>query len=311
MSGAVAAILLAAGKSRRMGTCKQLLPLGNRTVIARCLDALVAGGAGEIVVVVSEEGHDVAEVVQDFPARFVINTVVDGDMASSVRAGRDALTTAASGVIVFPSDYPLVSAATIADLIAGYGADPDRIVIPCHGDLNGHPLVFPRTILDELTDSLTLRDLVRLDPERIQRLDVADPGVLHDMDTPEDYQRINSMIQSNEGPQEKMTEEMMMGNEEWESLCRGCGNCCFEKIENDNGTIFYLLSACRYLDVVTRQCRIYENRFVINPECVKLTPELVPTLRWLPRDCGYVAQLPPDEPPLPRQGRAGRKKNRR
>ena len=59
MTGSVTAILLAAGKSLRMGSCKQLLPLGESTVIGRCIGALVTGGAGEIVVVVSEEGNGV------------------------------------------------------------------------------------------------------------------------------------------------------------------------------------------------------------------------------------------------------------
>jgi len=307
VTGSVAAILLAAGKSRRMGSCKQLLPLGESTVIVRCLDALAAGGAGEIVVVVSEEGQEVAEAVRYFPASFVINTVVDGDMASSVRTGRDALTTAASGVIVFPGDYPLVSANTIARLIAGHAASPDSIIIPCHGGRRGHPLLFPRTILDELANDIILRDLVRRDPQRIQLLDVADPGVLHDMDTPEDYQRIRSMIQPNEGLHEKMT-DAPIENEEWEALCRGCGMCCFEKIEDERGTIFYTLKPCRYLDVDTRQCRIYDKRFTINPECIKLTPELVQTLRWLPRDCGYVTPPPRNVPPPPGRGRAGRKR---
>jgi uncharacterized cysteine cluster protein YcgN (CxxCxxCC family) len=97
---------------------------------------------------------------------------------------------------------------------------------------------------------------------------------------------------------------------QWESLCLGCGECCFEKIEDDNGTIFYLMTACRYLDLETRQCRIYENRFIINPDCVKLTANLVPTLRWLPRDCGYLAAQPPDVPPMPCRGRARRKRSR-
>jgi uncharacterized cysteine cluster protein YcgN (CxxCxxCC family) len=98
--------------------------------------------------------------------------------------------------------------------------------------------------------------------------------------------------------------------EEWETLCRGCGECCFEKIEDDNGTIFYLMTACRYLDLESRQCRIYENRFIINPDCVKLTANLVPTLRWLPRDCGYLAPPPVDVPPMPGRGRARRKRSR-
>lgn len=73
----------------------------------------------------------------------------------------------------------------------------------------------------------------------------------------------------------------------WESLCKQCGLCCFEKIEDERGNIFYTQTPCRYLDVVSRQCSIYTRRFAINPICIKLTPELVGTLRWLPSDCGY------------------------
>lgn len=76
----------------------------------------------------------------------------------------------------------------------------------------------------------------------------------------------------------------------WESRCRQCGFCCFEKYENDNGTIFYTQTPCRYLDVVTRQCKVYDRRFEINPECVQLTPELVSRLKWLHPECGYRAK---------------------
>ena len=75
--------------------------------------------------------------------------------------------------------------------------------------------------------------------------------------------------------------------EDWESHCNQCGFCCFEKFENDNGTIFYTQTPCRYLDVVTRKCKVYERRFTINPECVQLTPELVASLKWLHPACGY------------------------
>ncbi len=73
----------------------------------------------------------------------------------------------------------------------------------------------------------------------------------------------------------------------WEALCERCGLCCFEKIEDESGTIFFTRTPCRYLDVVTRECVIYERRFDINPECVKLTPELVRELRWLHEGCAY------------------------
>jgi uncharacterized cysteine cluster protein YcgN (CxxCxxCC family) len=79
----------------------------------------------------------------------------------------------------------------------------------------------------------------------------------------------------------------------WENLCKRCGLCCFEKIENERGTIFFTQTPCRYLDVVTRECKVYERRFLINPECIKLTPELVREIRWLHDDCGYRQALIP------------------
>jgi len=196
VSGRVAAILLAAGRSRRMGSCKQLLPLGDSTVIKRCIGALVTGGAGEVVVVVSEKGSDVAEAVRAYPVRVVVNPEPEGDMASSVRAGRDALTAEVSGVIVSLCDYPLVAEGTITSLITEHGVSPGRIIIPCYQERRGHPLLFPRTILNELATEMILRDLVRREPNRIRFLDVDDPGVLIDMDTPEDYHRICNMIES-------------------------------------------------------------------------------------------------------------------
>ncbi|MFZ3208991.1 MAG: nucleotidyltransferase family protein [Geobacteraceae bacterium] len=193
MTGSVAAILLAAGKSRRMGSCKQLLPLGESTVIVRCIMALVTGGVGEIVVVVSEEGNDVAEAVRSYPVRIVANPECDGDMASSVRTGRDALTKEAGGVIVSLCDYPLVSANTITSLIVQHGESPGSIITPCHQGRRGHPLLVPRDLLDDMGKSQTLRDLLRSAPDRIRHLSVDDPGVLLDMDTPEEYRRISAV----------------------------------------------------------------------------------------------------------------------
>jgi uncharacterized cysteine cluster protein YcgN (CxxCxxCC family) len=74
---------------------------------------------------------------------------------------------------------------------------------------------------------------------------------------------------------------------DWDSRCRQCGFCCFEKFENDDGTIYYTQNHCRYLDPSSRSCTVYEQRFSVNPECVQLTPELARTLKWLHPECGY------------------------
>ncbi|WP_173197271.1 hypothetical protein [Geobacter sp. SVR] len=84
-----------------------------------------------------------------------------------------------------------------------------------------------------------------------------------------------------------MTDSINDDTPEWDALCHQCGRCCFEKLEDARGRIIYTQNACRYLDVITRRCKIFGRRFEINPECVKLTPELVPQLHWLPRDCAY------------------------
>lgn len=77
----------------------------------------------------------------------------------------------------------------------------------------------------------------------------------------------------------------------WDALCKGCGLCCFEKLEDEDGRITYTEIPCRYLDVVSRRCRIFLRRQEINPQCIKLTAALVPKLHWLPLHCGYRGDL--------------------
>lgn len=190
MTPNVAAILLSAGLSRRMGTCKQLLPLDGKTVIGRCLETLLGGWISEVVVVVGPQGDAVADAVQGYPVTVVRTTDPEGDMAASIRRGRDALSPSVSGVVIALCDHPLVTPQTVALLAALHCEGQDRIIIPVHEGRKGHPTLFPRNTLDELVSPLTLRDLVGGDPDRLRLVQVPDQGVRLDMDTPEDYRQI-------------------------------------------------------------------------------------------------------------------------
>ncbi|MBP5857998.1 YcgN family cysteine cluster protein [Marivibrio halodurans] len=79
-----------------------------------------------------------------------------------------------------------------------------------------------------------------------------------------------------------------MTRAEWESLCDGCGLCCLHKLEDvDTGEVAFTDIACRLLDCQSCRCADYPNRKRHVPDCVRLTPETLPEIYWLPRSCGY------------------------
>ncbi|GMR06375.1 MAG: YcgN family cysteine cluster protein [Gammaproteobacteria bacterium] len=79
-----------------------------------------------------------------------------------------------------------------------------------------------------------------------------------------------------------------MNEDEWESLCDGCGQCCLVKLEDEeNGEIFYTDVVCYLLDQDTCTCGDYQQRCVLVPDCVKLMPTNLEGLSWMPADCAY------------------------
>ncbi len=80
---------------------------------------------------------------------------------------------------------------------------------------------------------------------------------------------------------------------EWESLCKRCGRCCYEKYEY-HGQFFYTKTPCEFLDRQSRQCRVYHERQEKQPECTYLTPELVRS-GVMPADCPYVTMIKSDQ----------------
>lgn len=194
MPSGISAILLAAGKSRRMGRSKPLLPLGDRPLVRHCLDALLDGGVGDLYLVIGTCGDAVAEAALDLPVTVVRNPDPDGDMAGSVRCALQSIPADRQGILISLVDHPLVTAGTIVTLCLEHARQPDKIIVPTYLGRRGHPTLFPRSVLAELEATATLRDIVNLDSDRVLYIPVEDDGTLLDLDTPEEYCRAVDLV---------------------------------------------------------------------------------------------------------------------
>ena len=173
-----------------MGQLKQLLPLGSKPIIRHCLDNLAVAGIRNTVIVLGQNGSKILDSVKELPVQVVFNKTPDSEMAESVRIGLHTLHGSSTGVLVHLSDHPLVSVETLKSLVQCHVETPDRIIIPLYKGRRGHPPLFPKPVIDEVFDGLNLRDIINKDSSRIRFLNVDDEGVVLDIDTKEDYERI-------------------------------------------------------------------------------------------------------------------------
>ena len=78
-----------------------------------------------------------------------------------------------------------------------------------------------------------------------------------------------------------------MTEEQWESLCDGCGKCCVYKLEGDEGEFYQTDVSCQYFDQQSCRCSQYTNRFTLVPDCIQVTPDAARSFDWLPNTCAY------------------------
>jgi molybdenum cofactor cytidylyltransferase len=194
----ITAILLAAGRSRRMGSQKLLLPLGGKQAIARIAEEVLAGPVDDVVAVVRQGDQEVARTLAGAlagrAARVVANPDDDGDMLSSVRCGLRAMPPACDAVLVVLGDQPGISRETVADLIRAFCEADRGIVVPTFDGRRGHPILFSTRYCSEVLsqyEARGLRGLLEAHPGDVLEVESARPEVVEDMDTPADYRRIS------------------------------------------------------------------------------------------------------------------------
>ena len=191
---AVAGIVLAAGRSSRMGRTKALLPVGDETFLESAVRTLGEGGCDPVVAVLPPHGESdrMAALVESAGGLPVVNPDPEAEQVDSLRRGLEAVGSGPSAAIVLPVDFPLAGPGVVHRLIEAFRTHGAPIVRPVHHAQPGHPVLFARDLWSELADSdleQGARDVVHGHHAEIVDVPVDDRGVTVDVDTPEDFAR--------------------------------------------------------------------------------------------------------------------------
>ncbi len=184
-----AAVVLAAGQSRRMGNANKLLePLGGRPMVARVVDAIAGSNVRDVIVVTGHDAPNVRAALADTSVSLAHNHAFASGMSTSVRTGIDAIRSDVTAAIFVLGDMPRVQSAHLDQLLSAFDADADAcIVVPVFGEQRGNPVLWSANHFEQmrrLTGDVGARSLLRRHAQHIRLVHMHDAGVLIDVDTP-------------------------------------------------------------------------------------------------------------------------------
>ncbi len=197
-SNFVSAIVLAAGTASRMGSQKQLLKLGDKTLLEHTLANLrAARQVAEIVVVLGAAAEEIRPLAGN--AKVVMNEAFADGMGRSLQCGLKAVDERAEATLVVLADQPLVKAETLDRLIEDYRANRPQILIPMYRGFRGNPVLLDRSVFPEiagLKGDTGCRAIFGDHLENIRKVDVEDAGILLDADRPRDLETLREVYES-------------------------------------------------------------------------------------------------------------------
>ncbi len=191
----VAALILAAGSSSRMGRPKQLLDWGGKPLVRVAAEVALAARLDPLLVVVGGAQAEVEAALAGLPLRIITNPAYAAGQSTSLRAGIAALDNDAEAVVVLLGDQPFVTAAIVERLVAEWQTSAASIVAPLYAGQRGNPVLFARAIFPELLNiqgDQGARSVLAADRARMRLVAFDDARPLADIDTPEDYERLRA-----------------------------------------------------------------------------------------------------------------------
>lgn len=189
---AIGGVLLAAGRSSRVGSMKQLLDWRGRTLLRHVTQVLLDADLDPVLVVLGHEADRLRREVEDLPVRVVENVEYDWGMFSSVQCGLRAFCAETDMCVLALVDQPAIDAGLIRDLIREHTRGDALVTMPVYAGQSGHPVVLDRQVIDAVVHApsdVTLRDVLTGFADSTRRIEVGTDSVLHDIDTMADYER--------------------------------------------------------------------------------------------------------------------------
>jgi len=188
----IAAIVLAAGESRRMGEANKLhLPIRGVPLLRHSVETLLAANLAETLVVLGHQSADTQALLEGLAVRCVTNHDYESGQMTSVHCGLGALRQACDGVIVALGDQPALTVADVNHLVdAFFARDGGEVVVPEFKGKRGNPIIISSRCQQEIVDgkyNLGCRRFIENNPELVRTVDMPGPSVIIDLDTPMDY----------------------------------------------------------------------------------------------------------------------------
>lgn len=190
----VPGIILAAGRSLRMGKNKLLLPFGGKPILRHVIDAALQSSLSPLILVLGSDSDAIRSHVDLGNVSVIENKDFSCGYGSSLQVGLRALSGSCAGAMFLLGDQPLVTVQTIEALLLAFQKEPERWVAPSWNGQRGNPVITPASWFDRifaLKGDTGPREHLKDPSARLKLVDVDDRGVVFDIDSPEDYDRLN------------------------------------------------------------------------------------------------------------------------
>jgi molybdenum cofactor cytidylyltransferase len=182
----ISAIILAAGKSTRMGENKLLMPWGNVAVIEKVIQTIQDAGIEDIVLITNQ---DYELPITNYQLRITTNNT-NHEMLSSIQLGLKNQNAKSEAVIICLGDQPQIESRSVRMVCEAYRKSKSNLVVPSYQMRRGHPWLVAKPLWSEIlmmNENQSPRDFLKAHANEIEYVDVDTPTILQDLDTPEDY----------------------------------------------------------------------------------------------------------------------------